>query len=333
LRADVPATRVLGVFLLALLAITAPRPGGAAEIDSVTGRAEPLRDSAGAMNDWINARIERGVARANERSEGCQEDVLYAELKRALASPFIGHSIAEELNEKTDLDSRRVLFDDSIYRDLGLFDAISVHWKDLSAVIRVGDHVIGVDKFGHLFVEGWKYFEIAYRDEEGVDAALNWGERSERTYFGHYTTGVYSQADLATNFEGMRFWIRVLRQRPDPLEGTSLFERPHVSCARKLFFGAKRWKRASRVDLERHLGAASDELVNCSSYRNPDIQAMVERRIREREVVDGERYICPIDPDACVAARERYGAYSNRILHPLCLDAEATPQPWWRFWR
>ncbi len=158
--------------LLALtLALAFCLPVRGAEIDSVTARDEPLRNSAGRMNARINAFLRDGVERANQRDRGCDQADLYRQIRKAIVSPFIGHSLAE------DLDRRRVRFDGSIYRDLGVFEALSVHLKDLSAVIRLGDHLIGVDKFGHFFVEGWKYFEIAYLDGKGIDAAMAWGDR------------------------------------------------------------------------------------------------------------------------------------------------------------
>jgi hypothetical protein len=318
----------LAVLFLAVLAL----PAQGAEIDSVTGRPAHLDDSMRRIDARINAWIRAGVEAANRKGRACDEAQLYKQVKKAISTPFIGHWVAEELNHAEDLDRRRTRFEDSIYRDLGFFDAISVHLKDLSAVVRLRDHVVGVDKIGHFLVQGWKYFEIAYRDGDGVEAALAWGEHSERTYFGLYTTGIYSYADLAVNFDGMRFWLRLLGRERDPLGKRCLFNRPYVRCSRRLWIGKRRWRVGRKAHLSDYVSGAWDEGVNCSRYRNAEIEALVVAQIREREEADLANYRCPMAADACAAAREGYGPYAERLLHPRCFAEEPPPQPWWRFW-
>ncbi len=55
-------------------------------------------------------------------------------------------------------------------------------------------------------------------------------------------------------------------------------------------------------------------------------------RIEELEAKESAEYTCPIEPGACVRARERYASYADRLLHPRCLGAEPPPRPWWKFW-
>ena len=314
------------------LAIALALPAHAAEIDSVTSRSQELDDSRRAINATINDFLRAGVERANERGEGCDEKELYRSLRKTISSPFIGHFLAERLNEDERLDSRRVRFSESIYRDLGLFDAISVHLKDLSAVVRLDDHLVGVDKIGHFFVEGWEYFEIAHLDGEGIEAAIGWGERAERTYFGFVTTGIYSYADLAVNFDGMRFWLRVLGQQKDPLRKGWLANRSYVKCSKRLWSREPYWRVRRGFDLGDYVNGAWDEGMNCPRYRAEDIEASIRARIEEREQADGERYTCPINPGRCVDARKRYGLYAHALLHPLCVEAEESRSFWDRLW-
>jgi hypothetical protein len=303
-----------------------------AEIDSLTGRTVSLADSSDALERRLDQALEAGVLRANQASEDCDEDALYRELRRALATPFIGHVIAEALNQDETLDRRRVRRVDSIYRDLDLLDNVSVHWKDLSAVVRVGDALIGVDKLGHFLVEGWRYFEIAQLEGEGIPAAMEWGERAERTYFGLYTTGVHSYADLVANFEGMRFWMRVLGSADDPLDTGWRSSRPYVTCRRRFWLaGEKRWRFSRKVDLADYATPVWDEAVNCCSYRNQEIEALVRARIAEVSEADQVDYTCPLDRDGCARARQRYGEWAPRLLHPTCLAAPSPARPWWRF--
>jgi hypothetical protein len=318
--------------ILVLAAAAGPIRG--AEIDSLTGRALALADSSDALELRLNDALEAGVTRANQVSTGCEEDVLYRELRHALATPFIGHVIAESLNEDATLDRRRVRRVDSIYRDLGLLDNISVQWKDLSAVVGVGDVLMGVDKIGHFVVEGWDYFETAHLEGEGIAAALDWGEGTESSYFGRLTTGVHSYADLVANFEGMRFWLRVLGRADDPLDTGWRANRPYVTCGRRFWItGERRWRLSRRLDLAHYVTPVWDEAVNCSSYRNPEIEALVQGRIAELSEAADTDYTCPVDPDGCAQARERYGEWAPRLLHPACLAAPSPARPWWRFSR
>jgi hypothetical protein len=322
-----------GALAIVVLLSLAP-PSRSAEIDSLTDRGVALADSSAALERRLNEALETGVARANEASAACDADALHRELRRALARPFVGHVIAEALNEDETLDRRRVRRADSIYRDLGLLDNASVHWKDLSAVVRVGDVLMGVDKIGHFFVEGWKYFEIAQLEGAGVAAALAWGERSERTYFGRYTTGVHSYADLVANFEGMRFWLRVLGRADDPLDTGWRSRRSYVECGRRFWIaGERRWELSRKLDLADYVTPVWDEAVNCCAYRNEEIEARVQARIAELSEAAGVDYRCPLVPDECARARERFGAWAPRLLHPTCLATPPSPRPWWRLWR
>jgi hypothetical protein len=317
--------------LLSLLLATAA-PAGAAEIDSLTGRHRELREATGALDSRVNGYLRQAVERANARGRGCNEELLYFEIRRAVASPFVGHVLAEELSDADELDRSHVALEESIYRDLGMFDAISVHLKNLSAVVEMDENRIGLDKFGHFFAQGWKYFDRAYRDGHGIEAALTWGERTERTYYGFYTTGIYSQADLSANFDGMRFWLRVLGQDDDPLGGGWWAGRPYIKCAKKLWSREPYWRVKRKVRLERYVNAAWDEGVNCSRYRNPALASLVEARVAELEAQEGGTYSCPITPDACAQARVHYGPYAERLLDPRCFAAEPERRRRWWFW-
>lgn len=314
--------------LVVVLALSA----SAAEIDSVSHRGSELRDSTRRIEERLDAWIREGVRLANASGAECSPDALYDGVRDAIHFPFIGHLIAEELNAAEDLDARRVLFDDSIYRDLGLFEAISVHLKDLSAVSRIRGHLVGVDKIGHFLVQGWRYFDIAYREGRGIEAALDWGEGTERTYFGLYTTGIHSFADLAVNFDGMRFWLRLLGEEGNPLDEGFFSDRPYVACKRRFGFGRRRWKASRRVRLADYVTGAWDEGQNCSSYRNDEIASRIAARVAERGEADGRDYTCPIDPAVCADARERYGPYADRLLNPRCLGAERPERPCWGLW-
>lgn len=314
--------RRLHLFLLLLLLLPGGPSARAAEIDSFTDRHQALRNAAPQLDAWLNAHLREGVKNANAAAPGCDEGTLREEIRDTFSFPFVGHFVAEELNEMEALDKRHVRLEESVYRDLGLFDAVSVHWKDLSAVVRVGEAQVGVDKIGHFLAEGWKYYEIALLEGEGVEAAMDWGESAERSYFGLFTTSVYSYADLVANLEGLRFWTHLVGDGPDPLGVPADADPPYVVCSEGSGDGPERWALRREVELAHYVSSAWDEAVNCPRYRS---EAIAER-VRQRVAALGREYRCPVRPVACVEARERYGDRAERLLHPRCLEAE---RPWW----
>ena len=116
----------------------------------------------------------------------------------------------------------------------------------LSPTIRMFDIEFGTDKIEHLLQQGWKYFEIRRAElDKGKTAAdadkkaVDWGKRSERTYYGLMSSGVYSSADLVANYVGMRFYEGMTK--PLRIDGSI---RPAI-----LEIYAGHWRIAPNVDL------------------------------------------------------------------------------------
>lgn len=325
---------------LALASVLTPGPVPAAEIDSVTSRGVELADSLGAINAIFDQRLREGVARANARQGDpadvepggfCDRDRLYTELRRAIFESFLprwglrGYDLDRQMRELLADRSYALALNDSIYRDIDYLEGFSLRLKALSDVVRIDGHLIGLDKIGHFFAEGWTYFEQTHEDGMDLAEAMAWGSRQEAGKFGYATTGVYSFADLVANFHGWRFWNRVLRSQDDPLEGLfgNLFGSPYVECELQILDSLKhrRWVRAWEVgrtfDLADYVDGAWDEGNNCNSYADPTIEAKVDER--SDEAAPGFR--CPVEPAQCHRARERYGDFARHLLHPRCVTA------------
>ena len=323
-----------------VLGVMAPALVSAAEVDSVTTRGVVLDDSADAVNAIFNARLRQGVANANaedsdiedmESRELCDEDRLYAELRRAIFDTFLfrwglrGYDLDLQLRELLSASSYALSLNDSIYRDIDYLEGFSLKLKELSDVIRIDGHLIGLDKLGHFFAEGWEYFERTRYGQETLEDALRWGSQQEAGKFGYSTTGIYSFADLAANLDGWRFWNDILHTRDDPLEGmlANLFGAPLVECEVRIVASLKHrkivrgWRVNRSFDVSDYVGGAWDEGNNCNSYADPAIEEKVDTRIGE--ILPGFR--CPVEPAECVQARRKYGRFARYVLHPRCLTA------------
>lgn len=75
--------------------------------------------------------------------------------------------------------------------------------------IRLNGVTMGVDKIGHFLDGGFLYYTIYQRDGD-EDRAVRFSLWTEQTFFGKWTTGVFSNADLVANYEGMRFYRSIV---------------------------------------------------------------------------------------------------------------------------
>ena len=116
--------------------------------------------------------------------------------------------------------SFRPLPNDSIYRHATYHRGLGVGFKYLfSATINLYGIHLGTDKLGHFFKQGHQYFELYMtakkagmsHQEAQKYAAYERGFKTERGIFGIGLSGVFSNADLFTNYTGMKFYQNLLR--------------------------------------------------------------------------------------------------------------------------
>jgi len=318
----------------------------ASEIDSVTPRKLKLENSIDKINEIINQRIEEGIREANaqqdyiqdteefedtEEATFCDEEALYTELRKAIFQSYTaswglkGYDLDEQLRGLLSGQSYSLLLNDSIYRDIDYIEGFSLNLKELSDVVNINGYLVGLDKIGHFFAQGWQYFELTHYDKKTLDEAIEWGRRKEAGMFGYTTTGIFSYADLVANLNGWRFWNRVLLKQGDPLKGgiAKFFDRPYVTCDIQILDSIRNrkiiraWEYNTRFDLSDYIDGAWDEGNNCNSYADPIIEEKVTSRIKN---VDPD-FSCPLIADYCEDARDKYGYYAKYVLHPYCLIA------------
>lgn len=309
-----------------------------AEIDSVTPRRVALEDSMSALNSIINARIREGVDSANERlprfgklekEDYCDEEKLFKELRKAIFGSLTaswglkGYGMDKQLRELLAEKSYSLSLDESVYRDINYIEGFSLNLKELSDVVNINGHLIGLDKIGHFFAEGWKYFEITHLKGKTIQQAIQWGREEEEGKFGYATTGIFSYGDLVANVNGWRFWNRVLPGGDDPLQGIleNFFATSFIGCKLQVFdsIRSRKWIHAWMVkkqfDLNDFIDGVWDEGNNCNSYKNPEIEEKVMTRMK---IIDSS-FNCPVSPKECRVAVDRYGDYAKLILNPACL--------------
>jgi hypothetical protein len=90
----------------------------------------------------------------------------------------------------------------------------------LSPTVNLYGSEFGIDKIGHIFQQGYTYYEIYNRalaagatPDEARGKAVEWGQTSEATIYGFWSSGVYSNGDLAANYAGMKFYQGLTQQK------------------------------------------------------------------------------------------------------------------------
>ena len=332
------------IILLILISVFVIRDGFVAEIDSVTPRKLVLDNSIDTINEIVNQRIEEGIRKANAQQkhvEGtgyiadrnndtlCDEKALYTELRKSIFQSFTaswglkGYDLDKQLRGLLARQSYSLSLNDSIYRDIDYIEGLSLNLKELTDVVNINGYLVGLDKIGHFFAQGWQYFELTDDDKETLDKAIAWGRQKEAGLYGYTTTGIFSFADLVANLNGWRFWNKVLLKQDDPLKGViaNFFNSPYASCEIQVIDSIRSrqiiraWEYNTRFDLADYIDGAWDEGNNCNSYADPMIEEKVTARIKH---VDPD-FVCPLNAGHCMDARDKYGYYAKYVLHPYCL--------------
>jgi hypothetical protein len=281
------------VYLLCfILTQTWTYDAAASETDSFTGRCAPLADTTTYLSDFVTGGIEKAVARANydahrrylrtnypfrarQGVDYCNSEDLYRHIRFLFARKFIGQMEAH-INHLPEGMKRTVDLDHSVYRDFPFAKSPTlVGTRNMGSVVRIGNHIVGADKFGHFFSEGWTSYRLAYREPvPDFSAALEYGEITESLYYGVMTTGIYSHADLVANFHGMRFYNAIVGNKADPL-GPDRMPEAYVRCLNN------KWARVRDFNWTDYVDGAWDEGVNYNFFKDEDLLVKAVNRMEK----------------------------------------------------
>lgn len=282
------ATNVRTGWAIALLLATVP--AAAMETDQFLVWEESLEDSGPAINAFVEQRMETVLAelRAEGRSDlACEElpPILFRDIHFNLLSSrirtFLSTSPAVDRYPRLDLGYRGYL-QASIFRRPAF-----PYLMPMARTVRFGEVTLGIDKFGHLFAFGRRYYvrvQAKVRQgtprREALTEAILWGLRLEDSLVGRMTDGVFSHADLEANYQGYRLAVDLCSASP-----------PHLEHA------ADGWRLARPVDLAAYVTPLLDETFNnnhyadfrwkrvepvlrreyCPEWRSPEVQARMRR--------------------------------------------------------
>lgn len=234
------------------------------ETDQFTNRNHALQDSLEVMNRKINRHIQR-VVQSWDITYGTDENLLVYKVYKEISKSWLINSFETWLEQSKKIN--RLYLEQHIYSDAPIYGSRGNYFFNLSPTIVVGNVRLGTDKPGHFFSEGYRYFKIAEVDGKGEQAARDSGVFSEIYYFGYLVSGVYSNADLVSNYEGYRFYKSLVHDNIIPGKKAIIGWQHQVPYVQRLFNFAD------------HITEYWDEALNPSHFV-PALQEAVAERLK-----------------------------------------------------
>jgi hypothetical protein len=218
---------------------------------------------------------------------------------------FNNHSKGELVIEALygdEIEKRIIPLNESIYEEWSVWDGFLLGRSSaassplaLSPMVRMGEFIIGIDKLEHMFGMGFRYFNDHYLKGHNISRVLNKGIIYEKTILGGniVATGVFAYADLAANFNGMRFWNSVVAKRADILNQKIT---PYVECIDGEF------EQVGVIDLSAFIDASFDESINCSKVARKRSARKLLSALEKRS----KTYKCPMNKETHKQLLEKY---------------------------
>ena len=175
---------------------------GAYESDQYTNRTQDISDSLELMDGAVNKAIRDILARKNPpRTNSRIAKAIYFEIGGLYWADKIERWAAKSPEVEKYEQTRR----DSVYKGMPFWATRVNFIFGVGRSFRVNGVMVGSDKFGHFFSQGYKYYLREVRGESR-EKLLRKGWFAERWIYGELTTGLFSNADIVANYEGWRFY-------------------------------------------------------------------------------------------------------------------------------
>jgi len=287
-----------------------------AESDHYSRAGEKIQDANKQVSLMARKMVAEVLRKLNQEGtcEATEEKALYKELREVFANHSKG-KLVKEILYTDKFPTQKIPLGDSIFKEWSILNGYLLGKKGaadsplaLAPLIRLGESVVGVDKIEHLFGMGYQYFDRHHMRGHTLKRVLKRGIFFEKTILGGniIATGVFSYADLAANFNGMRFWNHVLQKRDDVL-GASQNIGPYLTCEND------KWVQVKEIDFSYYLDGASDESINCSKLAS---KGGVEKYKRYMKDLGME---CPRRKDLLSDIYKKYSAKTqgDRLNRPI----------------
>ena len=234
--------KLICIFLCVILLIS-PSAVAAFETDQFNLPAKPLADIGAEVSEYVRENIEKAINKINREiaarqnclenkaAKNCEsvaknrERLVYLRSELALTREVfkrLGSGFPPFTASGSWMESHRFAAQPARYKTgfkESIYAAFPSNYLTISETVNLYGISFGTDKIAHIFQQGYTYLRIYERasakglsKESAVKRANDWGRKSERTFYGNLISGVYSNADLAANYAGLKFYLNLTRE-------------------------------------------------------------------------------------------------------------------------
>lgn len=285
----------------------------AAEADNFSARNLKLTDASPEVNALANKYLKKALDDLNAKGN-CDEEALYPELRKYFANHSKGEFVKDILY-KNAVSINNLPIKQSVYENWDKGDGFLLGRKKaatsplaLSPLIKIGEESVGVDKLEHMFGMGFTYFTKHYGKDKKIESVLKYGVALEKTILGGniIATGVFSYADLAANFNGMRFWNHML-QKHDDILGSENNLGPYILCSDNKWVANEK----NPIDFRNYIDSSMDESINCSKFAARSGVKKFKKAVAKRGFTDSNNQAaCPVEPHKLEEMKGKYKAHN-----------------------
>jgi hypothetical protein len=234
----------IAVIFLCILLLMPLFPASAFETDQYNLPPEPLGDIGDEVSDYVEGNLRKAINKlnaeiavhqscleVNSKKTGCdsaeKERAELAELRseaaivRAVFKP-LGGGIPPFTNSDSWMKSHKFKAQPARYKTSfgkSIYRTFPSNYFTISDTVNLYGTEFGIDKIAHIFQQGYTYYRMVENGKkkdlssaEALLRAVNWGRMTEKTYYGFWVSGVYSNADLCANFVGLKFYQGLTRE-------------------------------------------------------------------------------------------------------------------------
>ncbi len=177
----------------------------ATEVDDTTNYYVEIKDSEDLLNAETQALIRQGL----DRQRGCSRTTLALNMSSVLTGNLFFGTVESFAEETPAVDRSFVETGASIYRGSPYAGGFVDRVVKLGSVINLAGYHVGTDKVGHFMDMGYDLYTRAKKGAS-VFELLAQSRREQTGLWGKWMTGVKSYGDIASNFDGYRFWTDLI---------------------------------------------------------------------------------------------------------------------------
>lgn len=269
------------IFISAVFLFSAPYAVQAYETDNFTGRHQALilPDATSILSVYTRIYLVDEVHAFNNEGNDCRMDLartepkIFQRLETVLGGPW-KHvkgvwNFSSGIERLASLDKEFAPYrfsipaNQSIYKNWWFIENFGIQ-----PAVRMQQYMVGLDKIGHFFHDGLAYFRLALSGQsdqdipfsqqsiEKIDSkhyqmAIQHGIDDESGLNGYWSSKVFSYADLNANFQGFRFWLRLLKGQD-----------PYLKCVD----GKYKLNANTLFTFDDYVHPGWDEALNCSAF-------------------------------------------------------------------